>query len=76
MVKVLSVPVTLHITDLSYQRRDLSGTHFQYGLAAAGRLGSRGFIDEEDLFVHDLDAFYSTLEARGPGIGSVFFIYL
>jgi len=38
--------------------------HLRYGLACAGRLQSRGVVDEEDLFVRD-DAF-DDLEAREP----------
>ena len=52
--------VSLQLTDHWYQRRN-----FRCGLACAGRLQSREFVDEEDLFVRDLDA-SDDLEAREP----------
>jgi hypothetical protein len=82
-VKVLSVTVTLQITYLRYPRReqglvarDLPNVRF--GRGTVNRiLTRRGFADEEDLFVRDLEAF-DDLEAREPGLGSIksVFIYI
>jgi hypothetical protein len=60
--------------------RHLRFDHACAGVFGQNNLQSRGFVDGEDLFIRDLDAF-DNLEARRWDIGfgsagSVFFIYL
>ena len=74
-VKALSVAITLQLTNLYYQRcseldvnNQVPHHYFRFGHPCASAFDhndfqSHDFVDEEDLFVRDLDAF-DNLEAR------------
>ena len=74
-VKALSVAITLQLTNLYYQRcseldvnNQVPHHYFRFGHPCASAFDhsnfqSHDFVDEEDLFVRDLDAF-DDLEAR------------